>query len=133
MAPPRLLVLPNNSQMFVRLPEVFLSGDEKRRTDWLRDRMGKGSRVRTERGVYRASRDQFWRLLNALVQTFGETVVSVDRSPGHRLPRALDTVGWLVVSEARCDSGMVRRTWLVTRETILLTPWRSGFLWRNSA
>ena len=115
------------------LPEAFFRDDDQRRLNWVRDAIGKGARVEVANGLFRPSRDQFWRVLDALVDTFTEAVVSVDRSPGRRLPRSLGTVGWEILSDVPHESGMVRRTWRVTRETIRRTPSRSDFLWRHSA
>ena len=128
---PHLYVHPRQTKMHLLLPHEFLQGDEVARLHWVRNSLGKAVPVPVEGDVYRPSRQQFWRLLDAVVAQFSGAVVSVDRTPGTALPAPLGAVGWKIVHERSTDAGMVRRVWVVTSETMRRTPSRSEFLWRR--
>lgn len=132
---PTLEVFNADTKMRIVLPDGFL-GDERRAMFWVKDVCGKGSRITVEpgrgAGLYlRLSRDQFWRVLDAMVSRFHRVRVSVSWS--HALPMALREVGWAIEADTVDSRGVMTRTWLVTRETIRRTPLRSVYLWRNSA
>lgn len=133
MPAPHLRVDAAQTRMFLWLPSEFRGGNSEARLWWVRDICGKGSRIPADDdGRFRPSRDQFWRVLGAVVFEFGRTRMSVTRPEGHPLPRALRDVGWHLVGEAS-SGGRMTTTWLVTSDTIRRTPSRSEFLWRHWA
>jgi hypothetical protein len=130
---PRLRVSPSETLMILELPLSFLRGNERDRLWWVRDACGKASRVRADDQGFRAHRNQFWRLVDAVVDAFGVARVSVEVLPGRQLPFALLGVGWRIESEAVDEqTGVATRTWVITRDTMRHTPLRSEYMWRTS-